>query len=111
MVGDAATFLDPIFSSGVHVAVSTARMASLAIGDALKADCLLTDRGLKENYESAVRIGTDRFRSLIKLFYDTNFVSQMKKTFSLKHMRAAFTSVVAGDVWNHENPIFRTKVL
>jgi flavin-dependent dehydrogenase len=111
LVGDAASFLDPIFSSGVHLAVSMAREAAKVIVDALAQQAPLAADGRQANYERFVRVGTKRFHSFIRMFYDTNFVRDMKKTHELKHIRQAFTSVVAGDVWNEANPLFRTGVL
>lgn len=110
LVGDAASFLDPIFSSGVHLAVSMAREASSMIGAALEKDAPL-GAGLGPRYESFVRIGTRRFHSFIRMFYDTPFVHSMRKTCGLKNLRMAFTSVVAGDVWNEHNPLFRKGLL
>jgi flavin-dependent dehydrogenase len=111
LVGDAASFLDPIFSSGVHLAISMGREASIHLCDALAKNETLTTANRKENYENFVRTGTRRFHSFIRMFYDTNFVRDMKKTYGLKNLRMAFTSVVAGDVWNEKNPLFRTGVI
>jgi flavin-dependent dehydrogenase len=111
LVGDAASFLDPIFSSGVHLAVSMGREASVILCDALVKNETLMTSGRKERYENFVRLGTGRFHSFIRMFYDTNFVRDMKKSYGLKNLRMAFTSVVAGDVWNEKNPLFRTGVL
>lgn len=111
LIGDAAAFLDPIFSSGVHVGITSAKLASEAISQALAAGVPLTANGIKEQYEKRLMTGVHRFHRLIRLFYDNNFVRQMKKTFQLKNMRAGFTSIVAGDAWNDDNFIFRTGAL
>src|SRR5262249_31787762 len=46
LIGDAAVFLDPIFSSGVHVSVTSARLASAALQKALSEGTTLRDGGL-----------------------------------------------------------------
>lgn len=111
LVGDAAAFLDPIFSSGVHVASQTAKLASNVLLEALNTNTLITtdDRGKK--YQADFQKGVDRFHNLISLFYGNNFVEQMKKTLTRENMRQGFTSAVAGDMWNDNNFLFEKSVL
>lgn len=109
--GDAAAFLDPIFSSGVHVAVTSGRLAARAVLDALKEQVTLRAEGRHQQYEETVRRGVKRFHNLISLFYQGSFVSQMKKTLQRDNMRAGFTSAVAGDMWNEDNFLFEKGVL
>jgi flavin-dependent dehydrogenase len=111
LIGDAAVFLDPIFSSGVHVALTSGKFASEALLKALGQRITLREQGIHTEYEANVHRGVKRFHSLISLFYGDNFVSQMKKTLTLKNTRQAFTSAVAGDMWNDENFIFQRQVL
>ncbi|MCC6137348.1 MAG: tryptophan 7-halogenase [Bdellovibrionaceae bacterium] len=111
MSGDASTFLDPIFSSGVYVASQSGLFAAQttlkALGDKLK----FTECDLGKDYEQLVRKGIQRFKNLIMLFYTGNFVKQMKQTLERKNMREGFTSAVAGDVWNDKNFLFEKGVL
>lgn len=106
-VGDAAAFLDPIFSSGAHVSMYTAKLASEVIDKAMLSNKSIMEKDLGGEYQDMVRKGVTRFHKLIRLFYDTNFVQDTKKILSLKLSRDAFTSAVAGDVWNDDNVIFR----
>ncbi len=109
--GDAAAFLDPIFSSGVHVAVTTGRLAALAVLRAVKEKTTLRFEDRHREYEETVRRGVRRFHNLISLFYQGGFVGQMKKTLTRENMRAGFTSAVAGDMWNENNFLFEKGVL
>ncbi|MEQ1878166.1 MAG: NAD(P)/FAD-dependent oxidoreductase [Bdellovibrionia bacterium] len=111
LIGDAATFLDPIFSSGVHVSCTSARFASGLIDDCLKEGNLLTDKDRNRWYFDTMNKGIDRFHHLISMFYNTNFVEAMKKTLVREQTRMAYTSAVAGDMWNDDNIIFKMKVL
>lgn len=111
MVGDASTFLDPIFSSGVHVASQSAIFAAQTTLKALGDKLLFTQMNLGHDYENLVRKGIQRFKNLIMLFYKGNFVHQMKQTLERKNMREGFTSAVAGDVWNDSNFLFEKGVL
>lgn len=110
--GDAAVFLDPIFSSGVHMSVSSSAFAAETVAAAL-ADGKrpLTEPGRGAAYEARVRRGAGRFKKLIMLFYEGDFVEQMKKTLQRENMRKGFTSAVAGDVWNEDNFLFQKNIL
>jgi flavin-dependent dehydrogenase len=111
LVGDAAKFLDPCFSSGVHNSLQSATLAAKAIVQALADGKTLSENGRGEAYEREFRKGLDRFHSLITLFYKGNFVQLMKKTLERKELERAFTSAVAGDMWNDDNFLFQRNVL
>ena len=111
LAGDAAVFLDPIFSSGVHVACSSGKFAAESVLAAMKEDGLLDAGGRREAYETKVLTGVQRFHNLISLFYEGGFVDQMKKTLTLKNAREGFISAVAGDMWNDQNFLFEKGVL
>jgi ABC-type nitrate/sulfonate/bicarbonate transport system ATPase subunit/flavin-dependent dehydrogenase len=66
-VGDAARFVDPVFSSGLSVALESARQASRVIVSALKGG----DVGASQfaDYESRLRRGVDIWREFILLYY------------------------------------------
>lgn len=109
--GDAAAFLDPIFSSGVHVSVQTSKLAAQLVQKCLKENLTLRQNDMNREYETSVRKGVTRFFNLISLFYEGSFVRQMKRTLERDNMRAGFTSAVAGDMWNEENFLFQKGVL
>jgi flavin-dependent dehydrogenase len=111
LAGDSAVFLDPIFSSGVHVACSSGKFAAQATITALEKGLTYEQESLGERYQENFLKGARRFRNLIGLFYQGNFVAQMKKTLVRDNMRRGFTSVVAGDVWNDENFLFEKMIL
>lgn len=110
-VGDAAVFLDPIFSSGVHLSVSAANFASEKILKAMEQDRLLSESDLGPDYEKTMRRGIKRFHNIIRMFYDGDFVGDMMRATELPHVRRAFTEVVAGDVWNEDNVAFKMGTL
>jgi len=67
LVGDAARFIDPIFSSGVSVAAESAQRAADAIVAALKAGRV--DETAFARYETTVRAGVELWREFILLYY------------------------------------------
>jgi flavin-dependent dehydrogenase len=68
LVGDAFGFLDPLYSSGVLLALTSAAMAADAIGDALRAGDP-SERRLRRWEDPFVR-GMERMRRLVCAFYD-----------------------------------------
>jgi FADH2 O2-dependent halogenase len=67
MIGDAARFVDPIFSSGVSVAMYSARFGAETIKAALESGDV-SEEALKP-YESTVRAGVDIWYEFIRLYY------------------------------------------
>src|SRR6185295_62132 len=70
MVGDAGRFVDPIFSTGVSIALNSSRFASkdvlkaLATGDVTK--------GSFEEFETTIRRGTNNWYKFISVYYRLN---------------------------------------
>ena len=67
LIGDAARFVDPIFSSGVSVACYSARFASQVLLEAL-AERDVT-RARLSTYEARLRAGVDIWYEFIRLYY------------------------------------------
>ena len=102
LVGDAACFVDPLFSSGVHLALMSGVLA------AALATSAISDPGMEEAagqvYEELYFQEYNQFRELAKLFYSSNLSSDSyfwearrltgeDATFTA---RQAFIRVVAG---------------
>ncbi|HSI36890.1 MAG: NAD(P)/FAD-dependent oxidoreductase [Phycisphaerae bacterium] len=68
LVGDAFGFLDPLYSSGVLLALQSAAMAADAIGDALAAGDVSESR--LRRWEANYVAGMDRMRRLVVEFYE-----------------------------------------
>jgi hypothetical protein len=86
-------------------------LAARAVHDALQTHSGLDASGAASRYEQHFRLGAGRFRNLIGLFYEGNFVGQMKKVLERENLRKGFTSAVAGDVWNEQNFLFQKGIL
>lgn len=104
-IGDAGMFLDPIFSSGVHLSVSGATFAAEILQKASKEFKPLSSDDY--GYEAKVRKGVRRFHWIIRMFYDTDFIASTERAMERPHLKQAFTAIVAGDVWNDENVVFK----
>ncbi|HXT51157.1 MAG TPA: tryptophan 7-halogenase, partial [Thermoanaerobaculia bacterium] len=97
-VGDAAAFLDPVFSSGVHVALTTGTRAADDVGAVLARKGRL-DAGDLAGYERFARRGLDRFRRYILGYYDPAFVGIFATEPPFEGVRAAVVSALAGGVF------------
>jgi flavin-dependent dehydrogenase len=71
MVGDAFAFLDPVFSSGVMLALKSGSMAADIVHEALVARDFSATRFAA--YGRTLREGVENMRKLVYAFYDTNF--------------------------------------
>jgi 1H-pyrrole-2-carbonyl-[peptidyl-carrier protein] chlorinase len=67
LVGDAAFFVDPIFSSGVSMAMHSSKFAAETILNALKTGDV-SEKGLGA-YHERMKVCESRWRKLVRLFY------------------------------------------
>ena len=71
LVGDAFSFLDPVFSSGVFLALKSGELAADAIHRGLATGDI--NAATFEDYARYVRHALDNFRQLVMSFYDRTF--------------------------------------
>ncbi|MDF1666528.1 MAG: NAD(P)/FAD-dependent oxidoreductase [Planctomycetota bacterium] len=95
LVGDALAFLDPVFSSGVFLALKGGQLVADAAHEALK-----TGEVCAENFEAygkELGRGVEAMRRLVYSFYDRdfNFGKLLKK---YPHLRADVTDCLIGHV-------------
>jgi flavin-dependent dehydrogenase len=97
LVGDAATFLDPVFSTGVFLAMATGERAADAVDRALEKPGPVLAGDLK-NYEKSANQLFRRFRRFVYAFYDPVFFEAFCTKAPLDAIRAAVTTTLAGGV-------------
>ncbi len=96
LVGDAFGFLDPLYSSGILLALKSGELAGDAVVAALKADDLSAAR-LGSWAEGYVQ-GMERMRRLVCEFYDGFNFGKFVKRFP--HLRGHITDLLIGDLFN-----------
>ena len=101
VLGDAAGFLDPLFSTGAHLAMGGAVRAAAAIDEALSAGDVSAARFAQ--YAAGLRAAGDLFLGAVQSFYrgelrELLFAQEQRVT-----LRRMITSMLAGDVF-HESP-------
>ena len=100
LIGDAAHFVDPIFSSGVSVALNSARLASADIIEAFKANDFSHARF--DRFESTLRRAVSSWYEFISIYYRLNvlftaFVQDPR-------YRLDVLKMLQGDVYDDEEP-------
>ena len=95
MIGDARAFLDPIYSSGLYLALGSAELAAGSIDEALRKGDVSS--GNLDKFEGDLWKGVDVIRRLIHAFYDPSFSF---KAFAERfpEERAALIDCLVGDV-------------
>ncbi len=98
LVGDAFGFLDPLYSSGLLLALTSADMASESIADALDANDPSEMR--LRSWEPQHVLALQRMRNLVCAFYDgLNFGRLVRKYPDKKHL---ITDILIGNLFNDE---------
>ena len=108
-IGDAACFLDPVFSSGVSLAMLSAEFLTDRLGAALR-EGREADPQLMAAHSKHMEVGYRSFAALIHRFYNHEMVRRLFFVETRGEvMRSGITSVLAGDLWrDKENPFQQT---
>jgi flavin-dependent dehydrogenase len=107
LIGDAARFVDPIFSSGVSIALNSARLVSADVLRGLETGAPFTRESFRE-FETTMRRGTNNWYQFITLYYRLNvlftyFVSNAK-------YRTQVIQLLQGDLYDEDEPPVLTKM-
>jgi flavin-dependent dehydrogenase len=96
LVGDAFGFLDPLYSSGVLLALKSGELAADAIADGLAAGD--TSEAQLGRWGEDFNRGVDRMRRLVCEYYDGfSFGAFIRK---FPHLRNTVTDLLIGDLFN-----------
>jgi 2-polyprenyl-6-methoxyphenol hydroxylase-like FAD-dependent oxidoreductase len=100
LLGNAAEFLDPIFSSGITIAMRSASVAAEVLDRQLRGETV----DWTEQFERPVRKGVDTFRAYVKAWYDGRFQDIMFSKTQTPHIRGMICAILAGYAWDESNP-------
>lgn len=103
LIGDAAGFLDPIFSTGVFMAMKSADMVTGAVLERLRNGSMA---GLRR-YESEMQRGLDKYLHFIEHFYDHDFLEVFLQPSERWGLLTAVVGVLAGDIFSTRNNRFK----
>jgi flavin-dependent dehydrogenase len=104
MAGDAFAFLDPVFSSGVFLALKSGEMAADAIDAALTAGNITASAF--DHYGTTLCSHIETMRKIVYAFYDPNFSfgGLIKQS---PQVRGRLTDCLIGDVKQNFDELFR----
>jgi len=100
MVGNATEFLDPVFSSGVTLALESGAKAAELIIEEFKGKKV----DWQIEYQDYMMIGVDVFREYVEAWYDGRLQSILfSKTYTAEKIERKIVSVLSGYVWDKKN--------
>ena len=100
LLGNAAEFLDPVFSSGVTIAMRSASTAAATLHRQFSGEPV----DWKRDFEEPLRKGVDCFRAYVEAWYDGRFQKVVFHPGQTPEIRRMISSVLAGYAWDERNP-------
>ncbi len=98
LVGDAFAFLDPVFSSGVYLAMTSAENAVAVVDQALREP--QAEAALLQRLERRQRLGMARFAFFIYRFNGPVMRHLLAHPSNVLHMEQGVISMLAGDLYD-----------
>ena len=100
LLGNAGEFLDPIFSSGVTIAMKSASLAATALDREL--------RGVKVDWQAEftapLATGVAVFKAFVQAWYDGSLQNIFFSDSHQPRIKQMLCSILAGYAWDHTNP-------
>jgi flavin-dependent dehydrogenase len=106
LIGDAARFVDPIFSTGVSIALSCSRFAHTDVIAALETGNF--QREAFTNYETTLKRGTRNWYNFISVYYRLNVL--FTAFIMDPRYRVDVIKLLQGDVYDEEEPKVLTQM-
>ncbi|HUR39882.1 MAG TPA: NAD(P)/FAD-dependent oxidoreductase [Verrucomicrobiae bacterium] len=100
LLGNAAEFLDPVFSSGVTIAMKSANMAVKLLERQLKNG---ENIDWKTEFEEPLRYGVETFRAFVTTWYDGRLQDIFFHQPQEPRVHRMVCSVLAGYAWDKDN--------
>ncbi|MEA2463107.1 MAG: hypothetical protein QOJ98_854 [Acidobacteriota bacterium] len=106
LIGDAAGFLDPIFSTGVFMAMKSADIVSAAAAARLRTGSMAALDGYQRDFTR----GLDKYLRFIEHFYDREFLEVFFNPTERFGVLQAIVGVLAGNIFARHDHRFRLKL-
>ncbi len=100
LLGNAAEFLDPVFSSGVTIAMRSASMAAGLLHRQLSGEAV----DWEAEFAIPLKRGVDTFRVYVEGWYDGSFQDVIYYQNAAPEIRRMISSILAGYAWDQHNP-------
>ena len=106
MLGNAGEFLDPVFSSGVTIAMKSASMAANLLDKHFKGESV----NWQKDYAEELQRGVDVFRTYVEAWYDGRFQDVLFHPNPDKKIISMIAAILAGYVWDETNQMVNQSV-
>lgn len=100
LLGNAAEFLDPVFSSGVTIALRSSKLAADAVHRQLGGETV----DWQADFTDPLMIGVETFRAYVHGWYDGVFQDVVFYENAQPDVRRMISSILAGYAWDTSNP-------
>ncbi|MGZ9712904.1 NAD(P)/FAD-dependent oxidoreductase [Glaciimonas sp. GNP009] len=103
LLGNAGEFLDPVFSSGVTIALKSASLAAEVLGRQLSG----AEVDWESEYATPLKKGVNTFRTFVESWYGGGFQNVIFHENQQPEIRRMISSILAGYAWDESNPYVR----
>ncbi|TQF69601.1 NAD(P)/FAD-dependent oxidoreductase [Pseudoalteromonas luteoviolacea] len=100
LLGNAGEFLDPVFSSGVTIALKSASLISPLVVKYLEGEKV----DFKTQFEVPLRKGVDCFKTFVSAWYTAEFQDIIFYDEQDANVKSMICSILAGYAWDEKNP-------
>jgi len=100
VLGNAGEFLDPIFSSGVTVAIQSSDLAVSVLDKMLKGE----EYNWQSEFVDELKLGVNVFKCFVNNWYDGGFQDVIYSQSTVTKVKKMIASILAGYAWDKENP-------
>ncbi|MEG0170478.1 MAG: NAD(P)/FAD-dependent oxidoreductase [Acinetobacter sp.] len=103
LLGNAGEFLDPVFSSGVTIALKSSSLVVPLLDRVLQGEQV----DWMQEYEVPLRKGIQVFRAYVESWYEGEFQDVVFSSNQNESIRRMISSLLAGYAWDEQNPIHK----
>lgn len=101
LLGNAGEFLDPVFSSGVTIALKSASVCVPLLDRFLQGEVV----DWHNDYEQSLRRGIRVFRAYVEAWYEGSFQDILFSPHQPANIKVMICSLLAGYAWDEKNPL------
>ncbi|WGL15273.1 NAD(P)/FAD-dependent oxidoreductase [Microbulbifer bruguierae] len=100
LLGNAGEFLDPVFSSGVTIAMKSAQLASECLHRQLRGETV----DWQSEFAAPLKAGVDVFKVYVTAWYEGTFQDVIFHPNPQPEIKRMICSILAGYAWDKDNP-------
>ncbi len=103
LLGNAGEFLDPVFSSGVTIAMKSASLAAEVLDRQFRGEVV----DWEQDFAQPLQSGVKTFRTYVEGWYEGGFQDVLFYDEKAEDIKAMISSILAGYAWDTDNPFVR----